>query len=382
MHYSITTATKKVAALNKPLQILQGGTSASKTISALCKLITCSQRDTTPKLTSVLADSIPSLKRGAMLDFQNIMQGHNYWKEKRWNATDRKYTFETGSVIEFFSTDDGDKLRGPRRDRALLNEANNNSFSAFDQSYMRTRQFYMIDFNPSCEFWLHNEVLGQWDQKLYDHIILTYKDNEALEPEMVAKIEANMHRSEWWKVYGLGQLGEITGRIYTGWKEIEEVPHEARLRVRGLDFGYTNDPTALIDIYDYNGGVIFDEQLYRTGMKNKPIADFILALPQPETLVIGDSSEPKSIDEIREHGVNIIGAEKGPGSVNHGIDYVQSLKVSYTRRSTNLAKEYRNYLWKVDKDGKSLNVPVGGFDHGLDAVRYGSVKKKSGALIA
>ena len=381
-HYSITTATKKVLALNKPLQVLQGGTSASKTISALSKLIDCSQRDVSPKLTSIMADSIPNLKRGAMLDFQNIMQGHGYWKDSRWNATDRKYRFETGSVMEFFSTDDGDKLRGARRDRALLNEANNNPFSAFDQTFIRTRQFYIIDFNPSSEFWLHNEILGKWPEEMYDHIILTYKDNEALEPEVVRKIEMNKAREQWWRVYGLGLLGEISGRIYTGWQEIDAIPHEARLRTRGLDFGYTNDPTALIDIYDYNGGVIFDEQMYRTGMKNGAIATQILALPEPATLVIGDSSEPKSVDEIKERGVNIVGAVKGPGSVNHGIDFVQGLKVSYTKRSTNLAKEYRNYIWMVDKDGKSLNVPVGGFDHALDAVRYGVVKKAAGQLIA
>jgi phage terminase large subunit len=381
--YSITTATRKVLALNKPLQVLQGGTSASKTISALSKLIHFAQSDhTSPKLTSIMADSIPNLKRGAMLDFQNIMQGQGYWQDSRWNATDRKYRFETDSIIEFFSTDDGDKLRGARRDRALLNEANNNPFSAFDQTFIRTRQFYMIDFNPSSEFWLHNEILGKWPEEMYDHIILTYKDNDALEPEVVRKIEMNKAREQWWRVYGLGLLGEISGRIYTGWQEIEAIPHEARLRTRGLDFGYTNDPTALIDVYDYNGGVIFDEQLYRTGMKNGAIATHILALPEPETLVIGDSSEPKSVDEIKERGVNIIGAVKGPGSVNHGIDYVQGLKVSYTKRSTNLAKEYRNYIWMVDKDGKSLNTPVGGFDHALDAGRYGVVKKPAGQLIA
>jgi phage terminase large subunit len=329
-----------------------------------------------------MADSIPNLKRGAMLDFQNIMQGHGYWKDARWNATDRKYRFETGSIIEFFSTDDGDKLRGARRDRALLNEANNNPFSAFDQTFVRTRELYMIDFNPSSEFWFHNEILGHWPQEMYDHIILTYKDNEALEPEVVRKIEMNKHREQWWRVYGLGLLGEVSGRIYTGWRELESIPFEARLRTRGQDFGYTNDPTAIIAIYDYNGGIILDQELYRTGMKNKPIANHILALPEPGTLVIADSSEPKSIAEIRDFGVNIIGAEKGPGSVNQGIDYLQSQSISYTKRSTDLAKEYRNYVWMMDKEGKSLNVPVGGFDHALDAVRYGAVRKKAGLLIA
>lgn len=403
MQYSITTATKKVLALTKPLQVLQGGTSASKTVSAISKLITLAQTDyickkckvrgcqnkdhaksweMKPKLTSIMADSIPNLRRGAMLDFQNIMKGHGYWKDARWHGTNREYKFETGSIIEFFSTDDGDKLRGARRDRALLNEANNNPFTAFDQTYIRTRELYMIDFNPSSEFWLHNEIIGKMPEAEYDHIILTYLDNEALDPATRHKIELNRHRKEWWQVYGLGQLGEVTGRIYTGWREIDEVPFEARLRNRGLDFGYTNDPTSIIDIYDYNGGIILDERVYRTGMKNRQISDFILALDEPSALVIADSAEPKSIDEIAEAGVNIIGAVKGPGSVNHGIDYLQSQKVSYTKRSTNLAKEYRNYIWKVDKDGKSLNVPVGGFDHALDGVRYGAVKKETGQLMA
>lgn len=377
MQFQIVTATEKILELSKPLQVVQGGTSASKTVSIVSKLIHLAQTDTTPKLTSIMADTIPTLKRGAMLDFMNIMQGQGYWDRRCWNATDRKYEFDTGSVIEFFSTDDGDRLRGPRRDRAFLNEANNNPFSAFDQTFIRTRDFYIIDFNPSAEFWLHNEIIGQWPEEMYEHIVLTYLDNEALEPDMVRKIEMNKHREQWWKVYGLGQLGEIVGRIYTGWREIDSIPHEARLIRRGLDFGYTNDPTAIIDIYEYNSGFILDEQLYRTGMKNREIADVLLALPEPQTLVVADSAEPKSIDEIKDAGVQIVGSEKGQGSVNHGIDYVQSLKISYTKRSANLAKEYRNYLWKTDKDDKPLNVPVEGDDHALDASRYGLVRKQA-----
>lgn len=173
----------------------------------------------------------------------------------------------------------------------------------------------------------------------------------------------------------------VRGKIYDGWKEIDTVPHEARLVRRGLDFGYSNDPTALIDIYEYNGGYILDEQLYQKGLKNGQIASYILACEEPETLVIGDSAEPKSIDEISEYGVNILGAKKQKeqedGSkksyLNWSIEVVQDQKISYTKRSTNIKREYENYAWMEDKDGNILNVPEDMWNHGMDGTRYGIV---------
>jgi phage terminase large subunit len=159
-------------------------------------------------------------------------------------------------------------------------------------------------------------------------------------------------------------------RIYRGWQPIEEVPYEARLLRRGLDFGYTNDPTAVIDIYEYNGGYLFDEQLYQKRLSNAEIAEILLALPEPQTLVMADSAEPKSIDELKKLGVNVIAAVKGQGSVNQGIAYVQSKKIWYTTRSVNLIKEFRNYVWITDKDGYILNTPVDFLNHLLDAIRY------------
>lgn len=352
--------------MTKKIRIVQGGTSASKTISILLWLINLAQSDTKPTLTSIVAESIPHLKRGAMRDFKNIMVAHNYWKDSLWNATDSTYTFETGSKVEFFSTDNGDKLRGARRDRLFMNEANNCILDAFDQLEVRTKEFVYLDYNPTNEFWLFTDVMPNRND--WEKVIVTYKDNEALSQEIVESIEQRKNRKGWWQVYGEGQLGEVEGKIYKGWNEIDEIPHEARLERRGLDFGYTNDPTAIVDIYYYNGGYILDEVCYQKGMSNKEIVD-VLKNIEP-ILVIADSAEPKSIDEIRLYGLNIMPAVKGAGSINQGIQYVQQQRISVTRRSYNLIKEYRNYLWATDKNGKILNEPEGGLDHALDAVRY------------
>lgn len=367
MLYAETSALRRIASLEKKVRGVQGGTSAGKTIAALLFLIALAQTDEEPTLTSVVSETIPHLKRGALRDFKNILKAHKHWKDANWNATDSIYTFETGSQIEFFSADNGDKLRGGRRDRCFINEANNVTFDSFEQLEVRTREFIILDWNPTNEFWFYTEVLNQRDD--VDHIILTYLDNEALPPEIIASIEQRKHRTQWWRVYGLGQLGEVEGRIFTGWAEIEAVPHEAKLRRRGLDLGYTNDPTALIAIYEWNGGLIFDEELYRKGMQNKPIADVILA-QEEQVLVIADSAEPKSIDEIADYGVMVAPSTKGPGSVMQGISVVQDQRIFYTKRSTNIRREYNNYLFDRDKEGRYINHPEEGFDHSMDAIRY------------
>lgn len=365
--FTLTTSTRKIAALTKKIRAVQGGTSASKTVSILLHLIHEAQSDKEPTLTSIVSESIPHLKRGAMRDFKNILKAHGYWKDKSWNATDSIYTFETGSQIEFFSSDNGDKLRGGRRDRCFINEANNVLLDAFDQLEVRTREYVFLDWNPSIEFWFYTDILtGRPDD--VDHIIVTYKDNEALSQEIIDSIESRKNRTQWWKVYGLGQLGEVEGKVYTDWIQIDEIPHEARHVGRGLDFGYTNDPTAVTDIYFYNGGYILDELIYQKGMSNQEIAT---ALKEGNILTVADSAEPKSIDEIKKHGITIVGAEKGKDSIVHGIQLIQDQKISVTKRSVNIWREYMNYLWDKDKQtNQPLNKPESGFDHALDGVRY------------
>jgi phage terminase large subunit len=363
--YQETTATRKIARLDKRIRGVSGGTSASKTISILIWLIAYAQ-STHNEIISIVSETFPHLKRGAMRDFLNIMQEHGYYKDALWNKTDCIYTFETGSKIEFFSADQPSKVRGPRRDVLFINEANNILYETYTQLEVRTKKIIWLDWNPVNEFWWYTDVQNGDNSQF---LKLTYKDNEALDKSIIDSIESRKENKRWWQVYGVGELGEFEGKIYSGWQMIDEIPHEARLERYGLDFGYSNDPTAIVAIYSYNGGYILDEVTFQKGLSNKQIADILNN--HEMRLVVADSSEPKSIDEITSYGVSIIGANKGQGSVLQGIQYVQDQKISLTKRSINIIKEYRNYLWMVDKNGKIINEPDHVFSHSMDALRYG-----------
>ncbi len=367
--FSDTSSTRKVFELKKRIRAVAGGTSASKTISILVWLIDYCQSSRN-QLCSVVSESYPHLEKGAMLDFENIMKDRGYWKDDLWHATKHVYTFETGSKLEFYSPDTYGKAHGPRRDVLFINEANNLDYKIVDQLIIRTRKIVWMDWNPSIEFWFYTDMLINRPQDI-DFITLTYKDNEALDETTIQEIESHKNNKNWWTVYGLGQLGTIEGRIYKDWQIINDIPYEARLERRGLDFGYSVDPTAIVDVYYYNGGYILDEQCYRKGLLNKSIADLIANYPNPDTLVIADSAEPKSIDEIKLYDINILPAVKGQGSISTGIGFVQAQKISVTARSVNLLKEYRAYMWKTDRlTGKFIQDPEEGMDHLLDAVRY------------
>jgi len=364
MAYIKTTALKKILALKKRLRIVQGGSSAGKTLAILLILIDIAQ-STKGKLISVVSESFPHLRRGAIRDFLNIMQEQNYYKDEFWSRTDFIYTFETGSKIEFFSTDQPGKVRGPRRNILFINEANNINYETYTQLVIRTDEVIFVDYNPVASFFIHEEIIPKLE---HDFLILTYKDNEALPETVVKELESRQSNKGFWDVYGLGQLGTSEGRIYTDWKTIDEVPHEARLVRYGLDFGYTNDPTASVGIYQWNNAFIVDEVIYQKGLSNRQIADVFLTMPR--ALIIADSAEPKSIDEIKGYGLSVLPSMKGAGSVNQGIQYVQNQRIFITKRSVNALKEYRNYLWLIDKNGKVVNEPSPIWNHAMDSVRY------------
>ena len=366
MAFQVTTATKKLLQLNKRIKAICGGTSASKTISIIMILVDKAQSNKNLKI-DIMSESYPHLEGGAIADFKLIMMDRGYWKDDRWNESKHFYLFETNSIIRFISIDKLGKAHGPRRDILFINEANNISWEIFDQLRVRTRLEIWLDWNPSIEFWYYTEIKDKID---HDFLTLTYLDNEALDQNIIQDIESHKENKNWWKVYGLGQLGEIEGKIYKDWQIISEIPHEARLERRGLDFGYTNDPSALIDIYRYNGGFILDEVLYQKGLSNKQIAD-VIKNQSYQVLTIADSAEPKSIDEISAYGVTILPAVKGADSLLQGIQYVQAQRISVTQRSLNTIKEYRNYLWQTDKNGKNINTPIDIFNHAMDAIRYG-----------
>uniref|UniRef100_A0A6M3Y3I9 Putative terminase n=1 Tax=viral metagenome TaxID=1070528 RepID=A0A6M3Y3I9_9ZZZZ len=367
-NFQDTEATQRIFSLRKRIRAVCGGTSASKTISILIWLIDYAQSCKNKKI-DVMSESYPHLEDGAIKDFKSIMLDRGYWNDDRWNESKHVYSFETGSVIKFISIDKLGKAHGPRRDVLFINEANNISYHIYDQLAIRTKEVIWLDWNPSSEFWFYSEVKNKFD---HDFITLTYKDClNVLDQRIVDSIESHKDNKNWWKVYGLGQLGEVEGKIYKGWKIIDEIPHEARLIRRGLDFGYSNDPTAVVDIYKYNNGYILDELLFQKGMSNQQIADTLKNFDQA-VLTIADSAEPKSIDELKAYGINVIGATKGRDSVRQGIQFIQDKRISVTKRSINVIKEYRNYLWKVDRNsGIIMNEPEHAFSHSMDCVRYG-----------
>ena len=314
-----------------------------------------------------MSESFPHLSGGAMLDLEIIMKDRGYWDDDAWVKTPKPtYTFPDGSKIEFLTVDTYGKAHGPRRDVLFINECNNLPYNIVDQLITRTRKIVWLDWNPISEFWFYSEMLGRRDD--IDFITLTFLDNEGLDDITRKEIESHRDNKIWWQVYGLGQLGEVETRIYTGWQIIDEIPHQARLDRYGLDFGYSNDPTAIVAIYYYNGGYIWDEVCYEKGLSNKNIADILKNLPK--AIVIADSAEPKSIDEIKSYGITILPANKGPGSVLQGIQKVQQQRVSVTKRSVNIIREYRNYVWITDKDGKIINEPIDMNNHAMDAGRY------------
>jgi phage terminase large subunit len=362
--YLETLAYQKLLKLKKRIRGVAGGTSASKTISILLWLIDYAQSHKN-KTISVVSESFPHLRKGAMRDFENILQTHGYWDASCWDKTNSIYTFNTNTKIEFFSADQPGKVRGPRRDILFINEANNIPYVTYDQLEIRTKDLIWLDWNPVSEFWWYDEVMPKQD---VDFLTLTYLDNEGLDPKIVQAIESRRENKLWWQVYGLGQLGEAEGRIYRDWQIIESVPFEARLERYGLDFGYTNDPTACDAIYRHNGGFIVDQVIHIKGMSNKQIADTLLNLPK--ALIIADSAEPKSIDEISSYGLQILPSLKGQGSVLKGVQFVQDRRISITKRSIDAIKEYRNYLWQTDKNGKVINEPGIIWNHHMDAIRY------------
>jgi phage terminase large subunit len=365
----VTTAIRKIEALKKRIKIIQGGTSAGKTYGILPILIT--KAATYPRLEiSVVAESIPHLRRGALKDFLKIMKETGRYFEERFNRTLLRYEFGNGSVIEFFSADDSSKLRGARRDILYINECNNVTFESYNELSIRTKKEVYLDFNPANEFWVHKELK---DEPESDFLILTYMDNEALDSSIVQQIEKNRDKAatsaywaNWWKVYGLGELGSLEGVIFSNWKTIDTIPNEAKLVGIGLDFGYTNDPTAIIEIYNYNNTRIVNQLKYQTGLLNSDIAK---VLPK-DVIVYADSSEPKSIEEIRRYGITIKGVTKGKDSINYGIDVMQRQSYLVTSKSTDLIKELRSYTWDVDKQGTRLNKPIDNFNHAIDALRY------------
>jgi len=381
MAFIRTTAINKIRSLSKFVKGVQGGTSAGKTYGILPILIDIAAKTPLSEI-SVVAESIPHLKRGAMKDFKKIMTETNRWVHDRWNATDFKYNFANGSQIEFFSADNDAKLRGARRDWLYMNECNNMTFHAYTELASRTKVGIYLDWNPTNEFWFHTDL--QQDKDV-DFLIINYLDNEAC-PESARnfiekakeKAATSSFWANWYRVYGLGEIGSLEGVVFNNWQQCEVIPQDAQFIAYGLDWGFTNDPSTLIAVYRYNGAIYLNELLYDTKLTNSMIVAKMKDLGvNLIDCIVADSAEPKSIQDISNAGYYIEAAKKGADSIMASIDRLQQYSIFVTANSLNLIKELRNYRWAKTKDGAALNSPIDSFNHAIDAVRYVALNKLS-----
>lgn len=379
--YSLTYNSKK------PYVVHQGGTSSGKTYAILQVLIM--KAATMPNLIiTVVGQDIPNLRVGAYRDAQNIVFNDPFFTQelKDHNKSNRVFTFNSGSKIEFNSYNDEIDARSGKRTHSFFNEANGIDYGIFEQISMRTTEQTIIDFNPSASFWAHERLQGRND---VDWFVSTFRDNYFIQPSIKKKIlsyeptdenikagTANQYR---WQVYGLGEVGRLEGLVFPNFETTSEWPDNYKWRCFGLDWGYTNDPTALVEIR-YNGGALYwKEHIYRKQLTNQYISRLIKELNITDEIV-ADSAEPKSIAELRNNGVWVKPAKKGKDSVMFGIQLLQDYPIKIHAQSKNLIEEFSSYTWAKDRSGSSTNKPIDDFNHGIDAGRYAimdRMKKKT-----
>lgn len=371
MTFIRTTAINKIRKLTARKKVIQGGTSAGKTFGILPVLIDLATKTERLEI-SVVSESIPHLRRGAMKDFIKIMSETGRYHDSRWNRSLLTYNFANGSYIEFFSADQEGRLRGARRNILYVNEANNIPFEAYHQLAIRTSDDIYIDFNPTQQFWAHTEVLNEPDSQL---LVLTYKDNEGLPPNVlqdfnnaIAKAAHSDYWKNWVRVYVNGEIGNLQGVVFNNWTQCEKMPDSYKWKAYGIDWGFTNDPTAVIEVCEFDGKLWLNEILYEKGLTNADIAVKIGGFKGQE--FVADSAEPKSIEDLRRHGFRIRACQKGRDSVRAGIDKMQQNTLMVTSNSVNLIRELRGYVWATDKAGEQTGEPIDDFNHALDASRY------------
>ena len=348
----------------------QGSSRSAKTYSILIYLVLHLLKTPNTRL-SIVRATLPSLKGSVFIDFKEILYKLGVFDEKNLNKSDLIYHFDNGSWVEFFSTDSEQKIRGRKRDILFCNEVNELKFIEWQQLKMRTTQFSIIDYNPSFtdEHWLMDV---NKDSRTY-HFISTYKDNPFLEQNIIDEIESLQNKNKsLWQVYGLGVQAIIEGLVFDSFNIVDEIPAHVKKRFYGLDFGYTNDETAIseVGISQDKKEIWIDEQCYRTHMLTKDIIAELKRIDPRQRPIWSESADPRLIDEIHNAGFNIHPVKKFKGSVEAGIDTMKGLTINVTRRSSNVIKEFKNYTYIQDKNGKWLNEPIDSFNHLIDGVRY------------
>ena len=352
----------------------QGGTSSGKTYTLMQVLFYHAMTEASSVIT-VCGQDLPNLKVGALRDAKTIINQSD-WMRKYFTVNESG-SFITGlnaSLIEFKSYDNAQDAKSGKRDYLFINEANGIPYDIYWQLAIRTRKKVYIDYNPSARFWVHDEVIGREGVKL---IISDHRGNPFLSDDEHARIE-DISDPDLWKVYARGLTGKISGLVLTNWDIVDKMPTptERKMTVFGMDFGFSNDPTAVEEVTLAHGDLYIDERIYTTGMTNPDIAEECKAQGLTRhDLIVADSAEPKSIAELRNMGLWVVGADKGKDSIVVGLDILRRYRLHVTRRSRGLIDNLKSYQWRKDREGRVTNTPEDGNDHGIDAIRYAALAK-------
>lgn len=374
---AITTAVNKITkALCEPTfyKVIQGGQSAGKTY-AIMWLLESYCGSYPDSIVTVLGLTYDHLATGAIRDFKSIMKETGRWVDEWWNKTEKIYRFPNGSILEFKSVDRMTS-RGPRRDVLFVNEANGITYEVFGQMANRTKDFVILDYNPSAKFWAHEELLEKQPGRT-TFLVLTYKDNEAISNQERENIESHRPKageepSNWWVVYGLGQIGSLEGNIFFGWEETsaEEIRKNGKLVRYGLDFGFGH-PTAMTGIYEFEDGSLgITEEIYAQGILSSAYPQLLKSHNiDTNVLIVADAARPEIISDIKQAGWRIIPANKDSGSVMRGISRVQERQIKFAGK--NLKKEYLGYAWRKQRStGQTIYEPDKCEDDLMDSLRY------------
>lgn len=351
---------------SKKITVEQGGTRSGKTYNVLMWIIFSYCAEPRGKTITVARKTFPAVRSTVMRDFFDILKQYDLYDVEAHNKSSNEYILN-GNMVEFVSLDQPQKIRGRKRDLAFLNEANELDFEDWQQIAFRTSEKIILDYNPSDTFhWIYDKVIPRDDAEFYQ---TTYLDNPFLPSEIKLEIERLKQTDEqYWRIYGLGERGTNRSQIFQ-YNVFKELPKEAKLIGKGLDFGFTNDPTSLVEVYRKDIELYIIEKLYHTGLTNQDIAHrldiFEYNRREP---IYADSAEPKSIEELYRMGYNVKPVSKGRDSVIAGIDVLKRYKLFI--QGSNLEKEFQNYRWEEDKNGNLLNKPIDKYNHAIDATRY------------
>ena len=358
---------------DKRITIEQGGTRSGKTYNILMWIIFEYTYQHTDKVITICRKTFPSLRASVMRDFMEILRIHDIYIEELHNKSNHEYHLN-GNLVEFISLDQPQKIRGRKRNLLFINEANELFFEDWQQLVFRTDGKIILDYNPSESFhWIYDKVIPRDDSDFYQ---TTYKDNKFLDPVIIQEIERLRGTDEdYWRIYGLGERGMSRATIFQF--QIAEEP-KGQVVAYGLDFGFTNDPTALIKVYKDGDNLYLEEKLYHTNLTNQDISQKLTELGMTRYDEIwADSAEPKSIEELHRMGWNVKPTAKGADSIMAGIDILKRHKLHIVKGSPNLTKELQNYKWQEDKNGNLLNRPIDAFNHLVDAMRYATFNRLS-----